>query len=219
MQGVRSLYDLLRPLNNRRPTASDSNRWFSQGPASQRLLVGNIVVALFSTGIWAYVDHADTSSGSRIIDVPFTAFMDLEPPFSPDSVDKFSTCHIQKMVNATFLEDGEWVGYYSIFGPPMMVDPPMTGIYFETIPEDHEYSHLSLESFRVHARGTDSIGDFTLSGWMEKQTGNFEITKQYIGSHSWSWTGLMTPFGLVGMWGESADWFWLWKRAWTKKHI
>lgn len=117
------------------------------------------------------------------------------------------------MTSVPFLESGEWVGYYSyslnLTHPDRVrIDPPMTGIYFTSNPK--------LGAGGLQASGVDSVGNFTLSGNFQAN-GMVQMTKTYAQGFSWNWSASMTPFGIVGYWGQGGTYqglFWLWKKEW-----
>ena len=127
------------------------------------------------------------------------------------------TCFSPAMTTPEFLEDGEWLGFYSMsFKHNMKItfDPPMQGIRFTStlLPGDPRI-------FRLAASGTDGIGPFTLEGAFDSKSGRFSAKKTYTNTLlGWTWTCMMTPFGIVGTWGSDnwGGWLWLWKKEWTK---
>ncbi|KAH6665483.1 hypothetical protein B0J14DRAFT_232591 [Halenospora varia] len=131
--------------------------------------------------------------------------------------------HISTMLTQEFLEDGEWVGYYSNSMLPESFDLelPMTGVYFQVC--DEIRPHL-MPSFSAHpfqsltSEGSDSVGTFNLEGHISSLDGAFGMEKSYHSGPTWEWKGRMTPFGIVGTWGSFGDTYgyvWLWKRAWS----
>jgi hypothetical protein len=111
-----------------------------------------------------------------------------------------------------------WAGYYYYFldrqsDPPMFfklgfVPPP-------TVINDFETTH------RVYfcGEGADSVGSFFLEGSADMHTGTVAARKSYVGAHWWHWRGVITPFGMVGVWGTDTDsygWWWIWPREWSE---
>jgi hypothetical protein len=108
-----------------------------------------------------------------------------------------------------------WAGYYTYtefrqFDPPMYFDlrsatPPRTEphcVYFD-------------------GEGSDFVGDFSLQGSCHTLTGAVWASKTYhdIGPQ-WFWSGMLTPFGMVGVWGNEggvidSGWWWVWPREWS----
>ena len=158
--------------------------------------------------------------------IPFSALMDPPAPFAAgdDVVDcevaaRLATCHLPAMASKAFLEDGEWIGYYSLGtgrGLTESFDPAMRGLHLEVIDE--------ADNGTVHFRGTggrDHVNAFTLEGKLDRASGKLYAQKIYPG-HTWHWGGVMTPFGMIGEWGNihgwearRGGWFWLWKKAWS----
>ena len=75
------------------------------------------------------------------------------------------------------------------------------------------------ESGRVNfiGEGHDSVGTFTVMGVCDAQTGAVSAIKRHS-SHWWEWRGMVTPFGMTGMWGWgpgwSDGWWWIWPHEW-----
>lgn len=157
--------------------------------------------------------------------IPFTEFMDLPLPFTDDSPSKFATCHLRKMINVSFFEDGsEWGGYYSLSfvrfqrtRTEVEFDPPMHNVRFTA-----EWCNDVV--LRVDGTGgSDGVGTFTLRGTIAADTGALSMEKIYA-NHGprWRWVGFLTPFGVIASWGAGeADswggWVWLYKTAWSPK--
>ena len=142
--------------------------------------------------------------------IPFADLMTNIPvPFEP-AAEQFNVCHLEKMANKTFLEAGEWLGYYCSPHQAawMFLDPPMRGIFFQV--EDEFQGRL----LRLRASGFDAVGRFSLDGTCHTSTGDVNMTKQYVGAHRWIWRGNLTPFGIAGSWDGHNAWFWLWKADW-----
>ena len=144
--------------------------------------------------------------------VPFSAFMDLPLPFTDDAPEEFVKCHVQKMTSASFLEDSLWAGYYSLTYPDSMsFDPPMHSIRF--VVDRTESSTLHLRGIG----GRDRVDAFTLEGTLDTKTGVLRMKKEYDGGDpTWYWLGIMTPFGIVAVWGDLqwGGWVWMYKVAW-----
>ena len=146
--------------------------------------------------------------------IPFSSFMKIPLPFAKLSSEYFASCHLEAMTKPEFLIGDEWMGYYSYGGSIVSgLDPPMRGIIFE------RYHVEFAELVPLSAAGMDSVGAFTLRGRISCHNGQLAFVKQYINGPRWQWWGLMTPFGMVGMWYGAANtnrgWFWLWKANWT----
>jgi hypothetical protein len=146
----------------------------------------------------------------------FSTIMAIPLPFLESSATDFASCHLQTMTTQAFLVGDEWVGYYIYALGLSALDPPMRSIIFESYTESVTPGLIELK-----AKGTDSVGDFTLVGEMRCSNGMLMFCKRYINlGHSWQYSGLITPFGIVGKWyGLSGDdnggLFWLWKAKWT----
>ena len=122
------------------------------------------------------------------------------------------------MTSKEFIEDGLWNTCESnSVGVGMLFIDPVHGIGFSGTQTEAHPSKLSL-----CGAGSDRGGDFTLEGSVAHETGRVHLEKWYIRSTPDTYlSGLMTPFGIVGVCSEPdtsrGDWFWLWKDAWTRE--
>ena len=143
--------------------------------------------------------------------IRFRSFMDMPLPFAADIATALPFCHLASMTSKSFIEEGEWAGFYSMsIGPlhPRPFDPPMRGIRFQVC-DDPELPARTLD-----AKGEDGVGSFRLFGKIALNTGEITLEKQYDGQGPhWDWFCLMTPFGIAGTWGSDdwGGWVWLWK--------
>ncbi|KAK6542521.1 hypothetical protein TWF694_006472 [Orbilia ellipsospora] len=172
-------------------------------------------------------------------EIPFESFMKLPEPFG-DPAD-FVWCHLEIMTSKEFLEDGEWMGFYT-YREYNRFDPAMFGLKFKVVePGEYEISRddctddydpnewktidtENAEVVHITAAGEDGVGEFKLFGQILRNTGKFVFTKIYVRDHDggkqkgpkWDWLGFMTPFGMVGMWGvhEAYCELWIWKESW-----
>lgn len=110
-----------------------------------------------------------------------------------------------------------WAGYYTYTSTAeTMRDPPMFfKLYFAPPPA------ADPAALNVYFRGggTDGIGLYTLGGACDMQTGEVTVRKAYVGDHWWDWHGVMTPFGMVGVWGidsRNFGWWWIWPQEWSE---
>lgn len=120
------------------------------------------------------------------------------------------------MTSKDFLRKGQWVGCYSYIYPNIPeIDAPMMDVAF-----DFETESTEEDATAVNATGIDSLGDFTLDGFVER-TGHVTLHKIYADGKRWEWNCQMTPFGIGGVWGPpNSDVVngsvWLWKKSWTE---
>jgi hypothetical protein len=145
--------------------------------------------------------------------------MTIPLPFLESSATDFASCHLQKMTSQAFLVGDEWVGCF-IYALQLVQDSIRLCVTFEGYTESVTPGLILLTG-----RGTDTdlARDFTLTGEMSCDDGKLMLSKQYISdlNHSYQYSGLMTPFGIVGNWffltGGVIDegLFWLWKAKWT----
>jgi hypothetical protein len=110
-----------------------------------------------------------------------------------------------------------WAGYCTHFNrigcePPMYLElrampPPPPG-------PDDDTNQIRMRYF--HGEGQDGVGPFTVSGSCDTDNGVVRATKVYE-THGWHWRGMVTPFGMVGVWGSGQDfgWWWIWPREWS----
>ena len=142
--------------------------------------------------------------------------MDLPLPFTPNITKEFAKCHLPRMTTKQFFEDIVWQGFYAIswYTDGAQFDPEMSGIVFKVNGQDDDRITLSADD------GVDNVGKFNLRGSITTMTGKFEMTKRYTElSITWEWRGVLTPFGLIGIWGDNVygGWVWLWKSSWCDK--
>jgi hypothetical protein len=115
-----------------------------------------------------------------------------------------------------------WAGYYTFFGfdgrdPPMYLQlrtgPPPPGL--DSGP-DSDPNHMSY----FCGEGHDGVAPFTIAGWCDVCTGVVGAIKAYE-MIQWEWHGVVTPFGMVGIWGPGwgGGWWWIWPREWSPTTI
>lgn len=156
--------------------------------------------------------------------IPFLDLMrGMPPPFSPEAADHIPTSHLAVMTDESFIEHGSWEGYYCYSfdrgGRPLFFDAPMRDIRLDVV-ERKVIWQVGVEVTTLHVRGqgVDGVGPFTLTGKIWTDTGKIELAKEYVQSLTvWTWGAFMTPFGIVGTWGEGewGGWLWLWKSEWS----
>jgi hypothetical protein len=114
-----------------------------------------------------------------------------------------------------------WAGYYTIDDGETSPDPPM---FFEL---HYIQDPLGLpphagpgpsETMHFRGEGRDGVGTFTLRGSCDTRTGTVTARKSYA-THEWNWQGMVTPFGMAGIWGDifltGGGWWWIWPREWS----
>jgi hypothetical protein len=202
----------IQQLGERVPGYGTFNRDFTLTQASAALLP--LVVAIAST--YPTRDERFLPVPDKI---PFSEFMEI-PSMHRNSAESFTTCHYKCMTTPKFLS-GKWTGYYSdqrSWRRTYHVDPPMQDIQM-VVQEPTEEARTRLRISAVidrETRGYDSHGDFLLSGRV-REDGLVSVAKQYLGNgFSWTWTGRITPFGIVGVWGDHSfgGYFWIFKEEW-----
>jgi hypothetical protein len=113
-----------------------------------------------------------------------------------------------------------WAGYYTnytITGAEEMDDPPMLFKLYLAPPPPAD---AAANKVYFRGEGADDVGSFTLEGAFDTKTGVVIAVKTYVGTHRWEWHGVITPFGMVGVWGIGAGtygWWWIWPREWSER--
>jgi hypothetical protein len=153
-------------------------------------------------------------AASFSFDQPFKPQQDpymSEPPSRPWLQNRPASTPLAELLSSS---DGRrshclWAGYYvvrnhvtddPVIHPPMFLElysskGPIDPLPFP-IPESDPSEHINLRG-----EGHDSVGTFTLRGYCNMRTGAVTATKAYA-SHEWPWRGMVTPFGIAGMWGH-----------------
>lgn len=179
-----------------------------------------------AAGIYAHPFCFPVTTASQLPtwqDIPFHTFMQLPQLFGPNAAEDFSLYHLANMTTSEFLADVEWRGFYSVPSgrstATAKYDPPMHGINFSA----RDLSPAGPVEL-IAMDGRDGVGAFSLVGTVSKSSGWVELRKEYraiagtTGLLSWKWYGVVTPFGIVGTWGQPrwGGWVWLWKAKWTE---
>jgi hypothetical protein len=161
--------------------------------------------------------------------IPFATLMHMPPIFESggsvpfqDTNTPFGLCHLDKMMSPDFLSSGRWMGYYSdqrwALGRRHF-DPPMRDIRIlaRTATKDDDSSLRNHTVIDSQSRGIDAVGEFSLHG-IVLDDGFIQMNKTYLSNNfSWTWKARMTPFGIVGVWGDEerfGGYFWIWKEEW-----
>lgn len=178
-----------------------------------------LAVSILSTSIRLNAIHGLCGVPIRMVPtsqtIPFGNLLSLPPPFSPTAPEELLLSQFPSMTSASFFEDGEWAGLYSMsFNGilPPQIDPPMEGIQFSASPCFEHHRRLLLK-----ASGRDRVGAFSLDGSFSTETLQFTATKSYTHGIRWYWNCVLLPCGFVGTWGcgNYGGWLWLWKASWA----
>ncbi|KAI9454786.1 hypothetical protein BJY52DRAFT_707886 [Lactarius psammicola] len=110
-----------------------------------------------------------------------------------------------------------WVGYYTTTGTVERMDPPM---FFKLYLVPPPAADAATHKVYFRGEGADNVGLFTLEGVSDTQTGVVSARKTYVGAHWWDWHGVITPFGMVGVWcigSQNHGWWWIWPQEWSER--
>ena len=120
-----------------------------------------------------------------------------------------------------------WAGYYTIMGLVRMDSEPPMHLELRSVPPppnddvDADADAVAVaasdpDHVHFYGEGRDGVGTFTVAGTCEKRTGMVKAIKAYT-THSWEWRGVLTPFGMGGLWGPGwgGGWWWIWPREWS----
>jgi len=107
-----------------------------------------------------------------------------------------------------------WAGYYTFITIEGMHIPPIFfKLYLAPSPADAAANKVYLRG-----EGADSMGSFALEGASDTETGVVTAVKTYAGAHWREWHGVITPFGMVGVWNigtHTHGWWWIWPQEWS----
>ena len=109
-----------------------------------------------------------------------------------------------------------WAGYYTVHNDETGQHLPMFLELYSVQGQNQgrdlvEYAHF-------HGEGNDDVGQFILRGTCNTNTGVVTATKAYMTDEwPWKWRGILTPFGMVGIWSVDSNtgWWWIWPREWS----
>ncbi|EWC47822.1 hypothetical protein DRE_03022 [Drechslerella stenobrocha 248] len=152
-------------------------------------------------------------------DIPFTRFMQLPAPGADAA--EFVWCHLDTMTSKEFIEEGQWIGMYT-YGTMARMDPLMVDIKFRVVDPPAGGQEGNAQVLDVAASGIDGLNEFALYGKIYRATGKVVLTKAYLrdgeNTLKWNWIAFMTPFGIVGGWGDPrwGGGIWLWKEDWRR---
>ena len=112
-----------------------------------------------------------------------------------------------------------WAGYYTVQGEETGQDPPMVLVLYSVQGPNAPPPNLGrdpVEYMHFYGEGTDGLGLFILRGTCNTSTGVVKATKAYM-VHEWEWQGMITPFGMAGIWSVESNtgWWWIWPLEWS----
>jgi len=91
---------------------------------------------------------------------------------------------------------------------PRFPSGPWTGFFWQRmLPGRHQMTlDLVFSDGQLEAKGTDRVGHFTFAGSYDREDGACRWTKQYLGKHQVSYTGVNKGQGIWGAWEISQLW-------------
>ena len=121
-----------------------------------------------------------------------------------------------------------WAGYHAVrndvtddpvIHPPMFLELYSTKGPIDPLPFPLPEPDPS-ERINLWGEGFDSVGTFTLEGYCNMRTGAVTATLA-DGTNEWEWRGMVTPFGMAGVWligshWSYSGWWWIWPREWSR---
>jgi hypothetical protein len=151
-----------------------------------------------------------TIPSSSPFPLPWSFFEDLRPWL-------YNGLAGTPLADLSLTNGNAWAGYYTYFGRAGY-DPPMY-LELHAMPPpppdpDDDTDHSRTQYF--YGEGHDGTGPFTIGGSCDIDDGVVQATKVYE-THQWDWHGMLTPFGMGGVWGVGLDcgWWWIWPREWS----
>ena len=216
----------MHPLRNFWTLKQDAMAWFfaSQTPHSfRRNIISGCYFACFLIQTTLYLElHLDAAAGTGVqLPLHAPSFPHIDPAslyndlFEVGSTTTSSQPWLRNGLVGTPLTGlspsagRPWAGYYTFLHMTQR-DPPM---FFE-LRSSGPTPDTEPSCLWFHGEGQDGVGPFSLEGSCDTRTGVVEATKAYIGAHGWRWSGFITPFGMVGKWGNSG-WWWVWPQEWS----
>jgi hypothetical protein len=105
-----------------------------------------------------------------------------------------------------------WAGFD--YGISSMNDKPMfLNLYLAPPPS----ADAAVNKVYFRGEGVDGVGSFALEGACETETGVVIAVKRYNIYLEFEWRGVITPFGMVGVYGTTGPfgWWWIWPQEWS----
>ena len=227
---------------------ADGSPDFVAGLFSRLRLDGGALFPTLSHGTGSARDIAGTYSASFLILTAMrlrlhfdsnTAPRELLPPSLPPMDIASQYDESDELDSATFLwpwlrgglagtplarlsstSGGRWAGHFTYGGASKMSDPPMI-IELYLVPPTSATAAANKVYFRGQGAETyaTAVSSFTLEGASDTENGVVIATKKYGGGTRWDWHGVITPFGMVGVWGhgtQASGWWWIWPQEWSE---
>jgi len=163
-----------------------------------------------------YYSHPYHGNGPPV--EPGTVTTTLSAPLRPWLHDGLAGTPLAALSSTTGCS---WAGYYTCRGRADR-DPPMY-IELRSMPAP-DAANTESSHDRVHFRGEghDGAGTFVVTGTCDTRTGVVSAIKAYEMMYQWEWSGVLTPFGMAGIWGAGwggwsgwGGWWWIWPREWS----
>jgi hypothetical protein len=171
------------------------------------------------------------------LSIPLSSLMSLPLPFTPNSLKKFSRCHLGVMTSAAFFTHCTWTGCHGIMNSPSRPFAAIGGPHQDGFP--HEGGPDPMGHF-PYGRSFESLVRFDVveadEGRLLLRSNNFhseaglhkifldvERSTGQIGVHYWHpakvelipMDGVVTPFGIMINHNSPGLWLWLWKTEWS----
>ncbi|EPE32017.1 hypothetical protein GLAREA_12099 [Glarea lozoyensis ATCC 20868] len=204
--------------------------------------LANKVIGFLGARLWAYlIRHKPALTGvsgpPEPKKIPFSTLMDLPDFFEPNSVQKFSLCHVAKMAAPSFFEHSQWTGFECEMkqeSEESITTYKWNGIGADTnnlTQQRHtevncyakfQLSHCEDSRFYVLQSNCFVSGQEThnLTLRVDSRTGMIWVIDhsdinnvQKPGKF-----GVITPFGLIFGGSSPGYWLWLWKSEWSGWH-
>ena len=147
-------------------------------------------------------------------DVSLHSLTDFPLPLTSMDSAHLDTFHLAEMCSPEYLEDGPWTGIWTTDPHQhLTVERPMPAFYFRV----RRHSSAQPDVVEIRAVLKDRLGFGKIEGSVDRRSGKVPLSmapaEEGTWSSDWHWSCLMTPFGIVGSYGDDllGGWVWLWK--------
>ena len=188
------------------------------------------IVSIYSAGFRVQLKlclrlHFDSSVGRRPLSLlpPSLPPMDLASQY--DDPDKLGSATFlwpwlrdglagTPLAGLSFTSGRRWAGLIDSPGAQITDDPMFLKLYLAPPPS----ADAVVNKVYFRGEGMDNVGSFTLEGAAETESGVVIAVKMYSEFLRREWHGVITPFGMVGVFGVGTDafgWWWIWPQEWS----